>query len=130
VSATLGSGAKDEASRGQCAGDCERFSISRLGGGAGAGQFGENCFACVVFLIFPKAPQCWPSITLAAGGPQKMQIARAERQLQQHDWKMSIELRGMGQRTQLNTHQVGPVLVAGLVATPASVRPCHATSKH
>jgi len=82
------SGAKEEAARGQCAGGCERFSISRLGPGAGAGQFGEKLLVCVVFLNFPKAPQCWPAITLAAGGPQEMQNGRPEHQLQ---WKLPTD---------------------------------------
>jgi len=54
----------------------------------GRANSAKNCLVCVVFLNFPKAPQCWPAITLAAGGPQEMQNGRPEHQLQ---WKLPTD---------------------------------------
>src|SRR5262249_33877882 len=81
------SGAREEAVRGQCAGGLRAFSISRLGGRRG-GPIRRKIASCVWCFKFSKAPQCWPAITLAAGGPQEMQNGRPERQLQ---WKLPTD---------------------------------------
>jgi hypothetical protein len=84
-------GAKEEAVRGQCAGDRERFLSLVSGAAQGRANSAKNCFVCVVFLNFPRRLNAGRRSRLPPAGRRRCKNGRPERQLQQHDWECQLD---------------------------------------